>query len=100
MALKGTSVASPDADDGSARLALRAGRCRGRGAAAGVEHGIDELEDGALIGAGQLFKKSTRGIATPRREIDLIKERYRWARAHHAANYANHVGSQEEEEER
>jgi len=45
-------------------------------------------------------KKSTRGIATPRREIDLIKERYRWARAHHAANYANHVGSQEEEEER
>jgi phage-related protein len=29
-------------------------------------------------------KKSTRGIATPRREIDLIVERYRRARAHHA----------------
>ena len=33
-------------------------------------------------------KKSTRSIATPRREIELIKERYRWARAHHAAHYA------------
>jgi len=32
-------------------------------------------------------KKSTRGIATPRREITLIKERYRWARAHHATHY-------------
>lgn len=37
-------------------------------------------------------KKSTRGIATPRREIALIKERYRWARVHHAAHY----GAQEE----
>ena len=34
-------------------------------------------------------KKSTRGIATPRREIELIKERYRLARAHHAAHYAS-----------
>lgn len=32
-------------------------------------------------------KKSTRGIATPRREIELIKERYRWARSHHATHY-------------
>ena len=38
-------------------------------------------------------KKSTRGIATPRREIALIKERYRRARAHHAARY----GAEEEE---
>jgi phage-related protein len=37
-------------------------------------------------------KKSTRGIATPRREIALIKARYRRARAHHAAHY----GAQEE----
>ncbi len=28
-------------------------------------------------------KKSTRGIATPRRELDLIKARLRWARWHH-----------------
>ncbi|HUF30790.1 MAG TPA: type II toxin-antitoxin system RelE/ParE family toxin [Gemmatimonadaceae bacterium] len=34
-------------------------------------------------------KKSTRGIATPRREIELIKERYRWARAHHATHYGS-----------
>lgn len=34
-------------------------------------------------------KKSTRGIATPRREIELIKERYRWARAHHAMHYGS-----------
>lgn len=37
-------------------------------------------------------KKSTRGIATPRREIELIKERYARAREHHAAHY----GSKEE----
>lgn len=37
----------------SARLAFRAG---GWGAAAaGIEHGVDELEDGALIGGGELF---------------------------------------------
>ena len=42
-------------------------------------------------------KKSTRGISTPRREIELIKERYRWARAHHAAHCATHDGSQEDE---
>jgi phage-related protein len=29
-------------------------------------------------------KKSTRGIATPKRELDLIKARLRWAQAHHA----------------
>lgn len=34
-------------------------------------------------------KKSTRGIATPRREIALIKERYARARAHHAAHYGS-----------
>ena len=33
-------------------------------------------------------KKSTRGIATPRQEIALIKGRHRWACAHHAAHYA------------
>lgn len=32
-------------------------------------------------------KKSTRGIATPRREIALTKERYARARDHHAAHY-------------
>jgi phage-related protein len=32
-------------------------------------------------------KKSTRGIATPRREIEVIKERYARAREHHAKNY-------------
>lgn len=32
-------------------------------------------------------KKSTRGIATPRREIELIKERYARACEHHAAKY-------------
>lgn len=32
-------------------------------------------------------KKSARGIATPRREIDLIKERYARAREHYAAHY-------------
>jgi phage-related protein len=32
-------------------------------------------------------KKSTRGIATPRREIELIKARYARAREHHAAHY-------------
>jgi phage-related protein len=40
--------------------------------------------------AGRLYvlhvfqKKSTRGIATPKHEVDLIKQRLRWARAHHA----------------
>jgi phage-related protein len=29
-------------------------------------------------------KKSTRGIATPKHELDLIKARLRWARWHHA----------------
>ncbi|MGH7717414.1 MAG: type II toxin-antitoxin system RelE/ParE family toxin [Gemmatimonadaceae bacterium] len=48
---------------------------------------------GAIYVLHVFRKKSTRGIATPRREIVLIKERYRWARAHHAAHY----GSEEEE---
>lgn len=34
-------------------------------------------------------KKSTHGIATPRREIQLIKERYARAREHHAAHYGS-----------
>jgi len=29
-------------------------------------------------------KKSTRGIATPKHELDLIKARLRWAQVHHA----------------
>lgn len=33
-------------------------------------------------------KKSTRGIATPRREIALIKDRYRRAKAHYAVHYS------------
>jgi len=32
-------------------------------------------------------KKSVRGIATPRREIALIKARHRLAKAHHRAHY-------------
>jgi phage-related protein len=32
-------------------------------------------------------KKSTRGIATPKREIALIKARLRQAKQHHAANF-------------
>lgn len=32
-------------------------------------------------------KKSTRGIATPRHEIALIKQRYARAREHHATHY-------------
>lgn len=42
-------------------------------------------------------KKSTHCVATPRGEIELIKERYRWARTHHAAHCATHDGSQEDE---
>lgn len=38
-------------------------------------------------------KKSTRGIATPHREIALIRERYARARTHHATYY----GTQEEQ---
>jgi phage-related protein len=33
-------------------------------------------------------KKSTRGAATPRREIDLVRERLRRAEAHHAATFS------------
>ena len=32
-------------------------------------------------------KKSTRGIATPQREIALIRERYARARTHHTTHY-------------
>ena len=32
-------------------------------------------------------KKSTRGIATPRRILDLIRQRYARAREHHARHY-------------
>lgn len=42
---------------------------------------------GAVYVLHAFQKKSTRGIATPRREIELIKERYVRARAHHAAHY-------------
>lgn len=40
--------------------------------------------------AGRLYvlhafqKKSTRGIATPKHDVELIKQRLRWARWHHA----------------
>ncbi len=80
-----------------------------RGELAGILEIVDDFDRGTyravytvkLAGAVYVLhvfqKKSTRGIATPRREIDLIKERYRWARAHHAANYATHDVSQEEE---
>jgi phage-related protein len=43
---------------------------------------------GAVYVLHAFQKKSTRGIATPRREIALIKERYRRARAHHATHYS------------
>lgn len=48
---------------------------------------------GAVYVLHSFQKKSTRGIATPRREIELIKKRYVRARAHHAAHY----GSREEQ---
>lgn len=47
---------------------------------------------GAIYVLHVFQKKSTRGIATPRREIELIKARYARAREHHAAHY----GTQEE----
>ncbi|MEO7086491.1 MAG: type II toxin-antitoxin system RelE/ParE family toxin [Gemmatimonadaceae bacterium] len=42
---------------------------------------------GAIYVLHAFQKKSTRGIATPRREIELIKARYARAREHHAAYY-------------
>lgn len=42
---------------------------------------------GAICALHASQKKSTRGIATPRREIELIKARYGRAREHHAAHY-------------
>lgn len=30
-----------------------------------------------------LEKKTTRGIATPKHQVELIKQRLRWARWHH-----------------
>jgi phage-related protein len=80
-----------------------------KGELAGILEIVDDFERGTyrvvytvrLAGVVYVLhvfqKKSTRGISTPRREIDLIKDRYRWARAHHAANYATHVRAQEEE---
>ena len=47
---------------------------------------------GAIYVLHAFQKRSTRGIATPRREIELIKARYTRAREHHAAHY----GTQEE----
>lgn len=47
---------------------------------------------GAVYVLHAFQKKSKHGIATPRREIALIKERLARARAHHAATY----GQQEE----
>ena len=38
-------------------------------------------------------KKSTRGIATPQRDVDLIKERLNRAEEHHRANYPEGEGS-------
>ena len=32
-------------------------------------------------------KKATKGIATPRHVVQVIKDRYRRARAHHAEHY-------------
>ena len=37
-------------------------------------------------------KKATHGIATPRREIELIKQRLALARAHYAAHYRGEQG--------
>lgn len=34
-------------------------------------------------------KKSTRGIATPRHELAVIRERWQRAKAHHTAHYRN-----------
>ena len=34
-------------------------------------------------------KKSTRGISTPRRAVELIAERYRRARVHYTVNYGS-----------
>ena len=34
-------------------------------------------------------KKATHGIATPRREIAVIKARWQWAQRHHAAYYGS-----------
>jgi phage-related protein len=42
---------------------------------------------GAIYVLHVFQKKSTHGIATPRREIELIKARYARAREHHAVNY-------------
>lgn len=42
---------------------------------------------GAIYVLHAFQKKSTRGIATPRREIDLVKARYARAREHHATHY-------------
>jgi phage-related protein len=43
---------------------------------------------GAIYVLHAFQKKSKRGIATPKSDIELIKRRLRAAREHHAANYA------------
>lgn len=70
-----------------------------RGELAGVLEIVDDFDRGTYRAvytvqlAGVVYvlhvfrKKSTRGIATPRREVDLIKHRFALARAHHAAHY-------------
>ncbi|MBA3319309.1 MAG: type II toxin-antitoxin system RelE/ParE family toxin [Gemmatimonadales bacterium] len=51
--------------------------------------------------AGRLYvlhvfqKKSTRGIATPKHEIELIKARLRWARWHHTRRAAGRLPEEE-----
>jgi phage-related protein len=42
---------------------------------------------GAIYVLHAFQKKSTRGTATPRREIELIKSRYARAREHHTVHY-------------
>lgn len=42
---------------------------------------------GAIYVLHAFQKKSTRGVATPRRVIDLIRERFARAREHHAIQY-------------
>jgi len=42
---------------------------------------------GAVYVLNVFKKKATRGSATPRREIALIKQRLKWTRTHHAVHY-------------
>jgi phage-related protein len=38
-------------------------------------------------------KKSTRGIATPKHDLAVIRDRWRRAKVHYAAHYAAHYGA-------